>query len=1318
MFDATAERRFLLLKKKLDSLHYCQPLSLDSAALVERLLGDLVRTTEGFQSLKKANDEIKQEALLKTNGLLPLQKENVRLTKENNDLHLELIRTKETCESQESRWKSSLKVLEGEKNDMKFIVQQKGSSVQRLEEENQGLKQKLDVILGKAYTTKLKGLKDRDFEQENLKNSINSLNKRDSQALEAWSDKRIEDLKVWAEKLREADQRVLELESALKNSGLERQVFEERIRFLEQAVQGREKEIKRLHGRLELSSPSDRLEKVAAGFEHEQMGEKVKRLEHQLDLLSKENQSLGVENKNMKRDYARTELIKQELLGKIRENDELRRVNGEVHAKAENELKLYEKEAEKARIEAKIMNDRVNELELQGEELMRKCENMRELCEAEKQEKLAFLESAKASNQLNSAYNSDKRAFVSKLEALEHENKSLEALIQEKEKERSRLEGQLGDIDRTLAVGRSENLSLKRENEALKAELEEKNRIYEELDGTVKRLQEELVQRTHQFEESTAFLQENKANLARIEARTKHFEAENSRIKSDFQRIQANRDSADSQKQKLESLYDSALREVEFLKGESKFFEEKENSYLRDIFIEKEAVNASKMELLAVKEKLRLAEGENNRLKEKAEYYQTTIRSLEARRLEQEKDLVNLKVLMESQGSFERKLQTLGEENERLNGEVRDHRRAFELQSVDFTQLQAACAQKDRIIAELRQEGDRLQSQAVLLRDDNEGLMQAHRRVFEKNQDLESLKVLVESFREKLVGSGEEKQQLLHELGGLQEKNEQNFNEKNRLEKKCQELQEEIIITQNQLRELKNIELNTSNVSARMLEKTRGYELLIEDLKGSNRQLLQKTEGLQRELETVVSKCRTGDLKVRELEEANGHLETLVKGLEKSKEELFERLRANHMDKSRENEELERVFEEKRIALAEKNRLEGEIKGLKGNILQIDQERDEMQGVLDLKTEENAELVNRLRNLEAEHMQLRRETQGQLVQKEGFVRSVGELENQLRELKRKLQSASEENQEFKRLVATRQQENSEMAEDLRLLSREHAKMNEEMALLVNDRDFLAQELKRLSQANSDQEQAYRGLEIERDDLLGLYKESAGENEGLKHNLDDVVQDNKELFEKLRTMEREARMFEEERVALQRKEAALQGELRTLQRNLATVTAKAEKLEGVIQRFEFENRSLKGELNGFQESLSGENLEKIEAKKEIMQLENEKNQCLALNERLEMEIANRAGSLREMERDLRELELVLERERKGRFDLEGELQHMGGELQVLREENAKLRMGSFRESSGREKWGRSLNEVAIGTEGLKEKARKLQNDYEEILRKEG
>lgn len=45
---AYPEKKFLLLKKRLDSFHYFQPLAIESAALVEKLLNDLVKTTEGF----------------------------------------------------------------------------------------------------------------------------------------------------------------------------------------------------------------------------------------------------------------------------------------------------------------------------------------------------------------------------------------------------------------------------------------------------------------------------------------------------------------------------------------------------------------------------------------------------------------------------------------------------------------------------------------------------------------------------------------------------------------------------------------------------------------------------------------------------------------------------------------------------------------------------------------------------------------------------------------------------------------------------------------------------------------------------------------------------------------------------------------------------------------------------------------------------------------------------------------------------------------------------------------------------------------------
>ena len=57
--DPVAERKFLALKRRLDALHYQQPLTMESAALAEKLLNDLLKTTEGFQRLKKMNEELK-----------------------------------------------------------------------------------------------------------------------------------------------------------------------------------------------------------------------------------------------------------------------------------------------------------------------------------------------------------------------------------------------------------------------------------------------------------------------------------------------------------------------------------------------------------------------------------------------------------------------------------------------------------------------------------------------------------------------------------------------------------------------------------------------------------------------------------------------------------------------------------------------------------------------------------------------------------------------------------------------------------------------------------------------------------------------------------------------------------------------------------------------------------------------------------------------------------------------------------------------------------------------------------------------------------
>ena len=47
--DNQAEKRFLSLKRTLDALHYCQPITIESTALVERLLNDLTTATNGYK---------------------------------------------------------------------------------------------------------------------------------------------------------------------------------------------------------------------------------------------------------------------------------------------------------------------------------------------------------------------------------------------------------------------------------------------------------------------------------------------------------------------------------------------------------------------------------------------------------------------------------------------------------------------------------------------------------------------------------------------------------------------------------------------------------------------------------------------------------------------------------------------------------------------------------------------------------------------------------------------------------------------------------------------------------------------------------------------------------------------------------------------------------------------------------------------------------------------------------------------------------------------------------------------------------------------
>jgi hypothetical protein len=63
--------------------------------------------------------------------LVPLQKENERLAKESNALHFDVIKAKEELEQVDLKWKSTLRQLQNECQDLRFLVDQKDLKIKK-----------------------------------------------------------------------------------------------------------------------------------------------------------------------------------------------------------------------------------------------------------------------------------------------------------------------------------------------------------------------------------------------------------------------------------------------------------------------------------------------------------------------------------------------------------------------------------------------------------------------------------------------------------------------------------------------------------------------------------------------------------------------------------------------------------------------------------------------------------------------------------------------------------------------------------------------------------------------------------------------------------------------------------------------------------------------------------------------------------------------------------------------------------------------------------------------------------------------------------
>lgn len=246
---------------------------------------------------------IKHEDSLNQQALIPLQKENEKVTKENNKLHHELIQLKEHRESSEIKWKNALRQLQEENTDIKFLLDSKDQRLRKLEAENTKLKSQMQKTLDKIYAPGqdkiIQGLS--QFNDNNNTNMIqghsqqmdmSNLLQKDQDSQNALNhglqvqQTYLADQNAWAQEVRKADERCQTYHTSILELQKKNESEQHFVQELTQKIKVRDEEILRLH---DMYQPGQNLEKLNLKYQQEQNEVVITKLQNQVDFLNKEN---------------------------------------------------------------------------------------------------------------------------------------------------------------------------------------------------------------------------------------------------------------------------------------------------------------------------------------------------------------------------------------------------------------------------------------------------------------------------------------------------------------------------------------------------------------------------------------------------------------------------------------------------------------------------------------------------------------------------------------------------------------------------------------------------------------------------------------------------------------------------------------------------------------------------------------------------------------------------------------------------------------------------------------------------------------------
>uniref|UniRef100_A0A3Q3EZ06 Centrosomal protein 135 n=1 Tax=Kryptolebias marmoratus TaxID=37003 RepID=A0A3Q3EZ06_KRYMA len=304
--NSSAERKFVNLRKRLDQLGYRQPLGIESLPLVEKLFSDLVHTTESLRNAKLSAGKTEKESRNVDALLEPHRTENARMVRENNELHLELLRLREEKDRVTRELKTHIRKLGHETSDLKFLNNQYVHKVRCLEKDSKAKAERIQQLQEKNMQAVVQtpGGKKHGIPFRRQRMQIDELVPPSTTS--AYPVPQPDDPYV-ADLLQLADGRIHELQEDIIKLKLDLENAQECIKHLNTQVEERDKEIERLNHVLRGGRPQDVISLEAQNISNEKL---IAHLNLQIEYLQETNRALEekVEGLQQKKENASTEV--------------------------------------------------------------------------------------------------------------------------------------------------------------------------------------------------------------------------------------------------------------------------------------------------------------------------------------------------------------------------------------------------------------------------------------------------------------------------------------------------------------------------------------------------------------------------------------------------------------------------------------------------------------------------------------------------------------------------------------------------------------------------------------------------------------------------------------------------------------------------------------------------------------------------------------------------------------------------------------------------------------------------------------------------